>query len=75
MEERPGCLEKFPDGWTDPLDLYGEHLQELNSAGCNMETERTTIKELVENYGADWVWCNRNRLVSVAKALKDYPKR
>jgi hypothetical protein len=75
MEERPGCLDKFPDGWADPLDLYGEHLQELNSVGCNMETERDTLKELVERYGDDWVWCNRHRLVSVAMALKNYPKR
>jgi hypothetical protein len=72
--ERPGCLDRFPDGWADPLDLYGEHLQDLVSFGCNVETERDTVKELVERYGDDWVWCNRHRLASVAMALKGYPK-
>lgn len=75
MEERPGCLDRFPDGWTDPLDLYGEHLKDLVSSGCNVETERDTVKELVESYGDEWVWCNRFRLVLVANALKDYPRR
>ena len=73
--ERLGNLDRFPDGWTDPLALYGEHLQELMSVGCNIETERHTLKELIEKYGATWVWCNRCRLVTVAKALKDYPRR
>ena len=73
--ERPGSLDRFPYGWTDPLDLYGEQLQELMSFGCNMETERNTLMELIEKYGANWVWCNRNRLAPVAKALKDYPRR
>ena len=73
--ERPGSLDRFPDGWTDPLDLYGEQLQELMSFGCNMETERNTLMELIEKYGANWVWCNRNRLAPVARALKDYPRK
>jgi hypothetical protein len=73
--ERFGNLDRFPDGWTDPLDLYGEHLQELLSVGCNLDIERDTLKELIEKYGSKWVWCNRRRLVPVAKALKDYPKR
>jgi hypothetical protein len=70
-----GNLDRFPVGWTDPLDLYGEHLQDLIFAGCDMETERSTLTELVEKYGARWVWCNRHRLVPVAKSLRDYPKR
>lgn len=73
--ERPGSLDRLPAGWNDPLELYGEHLQDLMSVGCNMETERNTLKELIEKHGASWVWCNRNRLVPVAKALEEYPKR
>ena len=73
--EHPGSLDRFPDGWNDPLELYGEQVQELMSVGCNLETERNTLKELIEKHGATWVWCNRSRLVPVAKALKDYPRR
>lgn len=69
-----GSLDKFPDGWTDPLELYGEHLQELKSFGCDMEAERNTVTELIGKYGSMWVWCNRHRLVPVVKGLKDYPK-
>lgn len=73
--EHPGSLDRFPDAWTDPLELYGEHLQELVSVGCNMESERNTLTGLIEKLGATWVWCNRHRLVPVAKALKDYTER
>jgi hypothetical protein len=73
--ERPGSLDRYPDCWSDPLELYGEHVQELMSVGCNMETERSTLTELIEKYGEKWVWCNRHRLVPVAKALTDYPRR
>lgn len=73
--DHAGNLDMFPDGWTDPLDLYGAHLHELKAAGCNLETERKTVAELVGKYGATWVWDNRNRLVSVAKALKNYPRK
>lgn len=68
-----GCLDNFPVGWTNPLDLYGGHIQELRASGCDLETERHTLNELIKVYGANWVWCNRRRLVQVAKALKDYP--
>ena len=70
-----GNLDKFPDGWTDPLDLYGADLHELKAAGCNLDTERKTVEELVEKYGATSVWDNRHRWASVAKALKNYPKK
>jgi hypothetical protein len=72
--DRPGNLDQFPDDWTDPLDLYADRLQELKAAGCNLDTERGTVTELIEKYGARWVWDNRHRLVSVAKALKSYPR-
>jgi len=73
--ERRGYLDRFPDGWTDPLDLYGAHLYELKAAGCNLDTERKTMKELVERHDARFVWENRHRLASIAKTLRDYPKR
>jgi len=73
--ERIGSLDRFPSGWTDPLELYGDSLPELKAAGCNMDTERNTIEELVDKFGARWVWNIRRRLVSVAKALKDYPRK
>jgi hypothetical protein len=69
-----GNLAKFPEGWSDPLDLYGDRLPELKAAGCNLDSERDTLTKLVEKYGARWVWDNRHRLVSVAKALKNYPR-
>jgi hypothetical protein len=70
----PGNLDKFPAGWTDPLELYGDRLPELKAAGCNLDTERNTMKELVEKYDARSLWGSRHRLVSVAKALKNYPR-
>ncbi len=73
--EHPGSLGRFPDGWTDPLDLYGECLDELKGSGCCLDTERDTLKELVKKFGAEWVWSNRKRLASVAKSLKDMPKK
>jgi hypothetical protein len=73
--ERPGSLDRFPDGWIDPLQLYGAHRSELESSGCNLDIERDTLTELIEKHGACWVWDNRHRLVSVAKALKDYPRK
>jgi len=75
MDRPNGNLDEFPDGWIDPLQLYGAHFSELETSGCNLDLERDTLKGLIEKYGASWVWCNRNRLVSVAKGLKDYPRK
>jgi hypothetical protein len=73
--DRVGGLAEFPVGWTDPLELYGDRLPELKEAGCDLNTERNTMKQLVERYDARSVWENRHRLASIAKALKDYPRR
>lgn len=73
MDRSNGSLDKFPDGWIDPLELYGAWLHELTSSGHNLDTERSSLKELIEKYGEKWVWDNRHRLVSAAKCLKDYP--
>jgi len=70
-----GSLGRFPNGWIDPLELYGDHLQELKSSGCNMDTERISLKELIEKYSANWIWDNRHRLAKVAMCLKDYPRK
>ena len=75
MDRPTGNLDKFPDGWIDPLELYGAWLHELKSAGHNLDTERSDLKELIEKYGAKWVWDNRHRLVSAAKCLKDFPRK
>jgi hypothetical protein len=68
----PGSLERFPTGWTDPLELYGEYIHDLKSFGCNMEIERKTLKGLIDKHGAKWVWCNRHKLVPVAKGHREY---
>ena len=70
-----GNLDRFPNGWIDPLELYGEHLHEIKAFGCILETERNTLIGLIEKFGGTWVWWNRPRLVSIAKALKDYPRK
>ena len=73
--DHAGNFDKFPDDWKDPLELYGDHLSELKAAGCNMETERISLTELIEKYGANWIWDNRHQLVAVARCLKGYPRR
>jgi hypothetical protein len=75
MDQSNGNLDKFPDSWVDPLQLYGAHLNDLKLFGCSLDAERDTLKELIEKNGARWVWDNRHRLFSVAKALKDYPRK
>jgi hypothetical protein len=63
--------ENFPEQWKDPLELYGNLIHDLISSGHNLGLERDNIKELVDKYGARWVWDNRTRLVSMVKSLKD----
>ena len=75
MEHPSGNLEKFPDGWKDPLELYGIRREELISSGHNLDTERSDLKELIEKYGAKWVWDNRHRLISAAKCLNNFPRK
>jgi hypothetical protein len=64
-------LDAVPKSWTDPLEFYGPHLHALRKVGCNLDTERKGLQELVSRYGAAWVWCNRKRLASAAKALRN----
>lgn len=61
--------EPFPGDWKDPLDLYGSFRAELTAPGFDPATERSQVSELVRMHGAEWVWSNRHRLVSLRKFL------
>lgn len=55
--------EEFPAGWTDPLQLYGQYLEELKAQDCDMEEERRELLWLLNRKTPEWVWENRIRLV------------
>lgn len=59
--------ERFPTAWKDPLELYGRLRQELTPPDFDSSVERSQVNELVRRRGAQWVWCNRHRLVSLRK--------
>lgn len=59
--------EKFPTGWTDPLELYGLLRQQLTPPEFDPPTERVQVSELVRRHGAQWVWHNRQRLLSLRR--------
>jgi hypothetical protein len=59
--------EKFPAGWQDPLELYGGLRGELARPLLDPASERVQADEWVRRHGAQWVWCNRHRLVSLRK--------
>jgi len=61
--------ERFPANWKDPLELYGRFRAELTSPVFDSTSERTQVKELIRQHGAEWVWANRHRLVSLRKLL------
>ncbi len=61
--------ERFPADWKDPLDLYGRFRTELTTPGFDSTTERSQVNELIRLHGAEWVWSNRHRLVSLRKFL------
>jgi hypothetical protein len=63
--------DNFPAGWMDPLELYGHLIQDLISSGHDLDFERKNVRDLVDMYGASWVWDNRTRLVSMVKSLKE----
>jgi hypothetical protein len=66
--------EGHPENWVDPLELYGDLLDELREAECNLTLERQTVGELIAKHGSLWVWRHRQRLAATAKAFKNYPK-
>ena len=61
--------ERFPVGWKDPLELYGSFRADLTAPGFDSTAERNQVKELIRLHGAEWVWSNRHRLVSLRRLL------
>ena len=59
--------ERFPADWQDPLELYGGLRGELARPLLDPAIERVQAGEWVRRNGAQWVWCNRRRLVSLRK--------
>ena len=43
-------LDNFPKDWIDPLELYGNLLQELIAPGHDLEVDRKNVKALAERY-------------------------
>ena len=71
VEFHPRRGSTFPANWNDPLDLFGSLAQDLISSGHDLESERDNVRELINKYGAQWVWDNRIRLVSMVRSLKE----
>lgn len=61
--------DRFPADWKDPLELYGRFRAELTTPVFDSTTERNEVNELIRRHGAEWVWANRQRLVSLRKLL------
>jgi hypothetical protein len=61
--------EGFPADWRDPLELYGILRRELARPLLDPSIERVQAGEWVRRHGAQWVWCNRHRLVSLRKFI------
>ena len=61
--------DPFPADWKDPLELYGRFRAELTTPVFDSTTERSEVNELIRRHGAEWVWSNRQRLVSLRKFL------
>ncbi len=59
--------ENFPKDWIDPLELYGNLMQELIAPGHDLGIDRKNVKALVERYGDRWVWENRRRIVQMVR--------
>jgi hypothetical protein len=63
----PKKLDNFPKDWVDPLELYGNLLQELIAPGHDLGVDRKNVKALIERYGDRWVWDNRRRIVQMSR--------
>jgi hypothetical protein len=61
--------DRFPADWKDPLELYGSFRADLAAPSFDSSAERDQVKELVRVHGAEWVWSNRHRLVSLRKLI------
>ena len=64
--------ETFPEGWTDPLDLYGAYGQELDKPGFDLDRERADLQVLLDEKGPEWVWQYRLRLVAERGFIREF---
>ena len=64
--------EEYPEGWTDPLELYGCYFNELDLTEEEKAKERIAINEFIGKHSAKWVWENRMRLVAETIYIRDY---
>ena len=62
--------EAFPDGWNDPLELYGQYRQELMKPG--VDRERSDLQDLLDKRGPEWVWQYRLKLVAERVFIRDF---
>ena len=59
MEYHAKGNENFPASWEDPLELFGTLSLDLRSSGQDLDFERENVKDLIDMYGAQWVWDHR----------------
>ena len=64
--------QELPKDWTDPLELYGQCLQELIHPRVDLERERADLQELLDKNGPEHVWQFRLRLVAERVFIKDF---
>jgi hypothetical protein len=64
--------EAFPDGWTDPLELYGQYRKELMKRGADLERERADLQGLLGKRGPEWVWQYRLKFVVERVFIRDF---
>ena len=64
--------EAFPEGWTDPLDLYGQYRQELMKLGADLDQERADLQQLLDKHGPEWVWQYRLKLVGERVFIREF---
>ena len=74
MKQRAAASSKetFPEGWTDPLDLYGQYRQELDKPGFDLDRERADLQVLLDKKGPEWVWQYRLKLVAERIFIREF---
>jgi hypothetical protein len=64
--------EAFPEGWNDPLDLYGHYRHELDKPGVHLKQERADLQQLLDKHGPEWVWQYRLKLVAERVFIREF---
>jgi len=64
--------EEFPDGWSDPLELYGSCIKDLITPELDLDKEREDLLSLLEKHSPEYVWKNRLRLVAERIFIRDF---